>query len=289
MLVLHQAHPRYPSALRSLSRPPDRLWIDGTLPDAPYVAVVGTRAPDREGTRFSRDLGEALARAGVTVVSGAALGVDEAAHEGALAAGGRTIAVLGTGVDVVYPSTHRDLQARIAGQGALVSELGPGTPPRRSHFPERNRIVAALASATVVVQAGAKSGALSTAAEARRLGRTVVAVAWSPYDPRGEGTAVLLRSGARFAGSVPDVLAAVGIAASAAPGARPRPAAEPEDPAARAILATLSKGPLFLTQIVDETGLGPSDASRALLALALEGRIEETDFQRFGVVRTPRS
>jgi DNA processing protein len=288
VLVLGRGDPSYPAELHALGRPPERLWVQGTLPLGRAVAVVGTRAPDREGRRFARELGEALAGAGVVVVSGCALGIDAAAHEGALEAGGETIAILGTGVDVVYPAVHRALQERIAARGALVSELSPGTPPRREHFPQRNRIVAALSSATIVVQAGPRSGALSTAAIARRLGRPVVAVPWSPYEPRGEGTAALLRKGAAFAGSVADVLVVVGCAPNARTIAA-GPPAPPADPADAAIVAALSEGPLYLTEIVDETGLPASVAARKLFSLVQSGRVEETDFQRFGLVRSPRS
>jgi DNA processing protein len=181
--------PGYPATLEDLPDPPARLWLRAPADAArlaaclrpPLVAVVGARRATAAGTAFTRRLAADLAAAGVGVVSGLALGIDAAAHEGALEGRGRTLAVLGCGVDRTYPRANSGLADRIATDGAVVSEYEPGTPPAPWRFPARNRIVAALASATVVVEASGRSGALITAAVALELGRDVLAVPGSPW------------------------------------------------------------------------------------------------------------
>ena len=290
MTAVRRGDTGYPASLLALSRPPERLYLRGEPGLGPFISVVGTRGPDREGRRFAREVGAALARAGITVVSGGALGVDAAAHQGALEAGGRTVAVLGTGVDVAYPAEHRALFERIAEAGALASEHPPGPPPRRAHFPQRNRIVAALGAATVVVQAGHRSGALSTAAYASSLGRPIVAIPWSPYEPRGEGTARLIRAGASFAGSIGDVMRSLGLGGPCTRSpARARGRVVQPSLAGRAVLSALDQGPLYLAEIVDETSLAPEDVVREILTLTLEGLVEEVGFQRFGHAGPPRN
>jgi DNA processing protein len=184
--------PTFPAVLRQLSSTPDTLWVAGRLPPEgePAVAIVGARAATGAACRRAEALARAAVAAGYAVVSGGALGIDAAAHRGALAAGGRTYAVLGCGVDVVYPDRHASLFAEIAATGGLLTEHPPGTPPRGPHFPARNRLVAALAQATVVVEAQAVSGALITARMAGRLGRRVLAV------PGSAGCDALLATGA---------------------------------------------------------------------------------------------
>lgn len=186
----------YPGRLGDVSEPPPVLFGRGLLPVEPMVAVVGTRRADAVGLALAERLGGALAAAGRAVVSGGAAGIDAAAHRGALAAGGRTVAVLGCGVDVVFPRAHADLFAEIVARGALLSELLPGTPPRPGFFPTRNRIVAGLAEETIVVQAPARSGALLTAEHARRAGRRVRVVAPPEAGPLWAGNRSLLDAGA---------------------------------------------------------------------------------------------
>ncbi len=188
--------PGYPAALLDLPEPPPVLFLRGALPDGPRAAVVGTRRATPDALALAGRLAADLARRGVTIVSGGAAGIDAAAHLAALDAGGRTVAVLGTGVDVIFPRGHAGLFARIARQGALVSELLPGTGPRRGFFPTRNRIVAGLAAETIVVQAPLRSGACLTARAARRFGRPVrVVVPPVPDDPAWAGNAALLAEG----------------------------------------------------------------------------------------------
>jgi len=195
--------PRFPAALRLVVSPPDSLWYVGRLPQPaePLFAVVGARAATRSGCDRAFEIARGLTRTGAAIVSGGAFGIDAAAHEGSLAEGSPTFAVLGCGADVVYPDRHRQLFARIAKTGGLLSEYPPGTPPRRGQFPARNRLIAALAKAVIVVEAAFRSGALITAKLARDLGRPLFAVPGSP------GTDALVRAGyAVSASTAEDVL-----------------------------------------------------------------------------------
>lgn len=200
-----------PDCFRDLPHPPAGLWClgdPGSLDGAPklHVAIVGTREASAYGDRTARRLAAACARKGLVVVSGLARGVDAAAHRGALDAGGVTIAVNGTGVDVPYPVGHRDLLAQIARSGAVVSEMEPGTGARPGCFPRRNRLIAAVAEVTVVVEAGFKSGAIVTANLANELGRTIAVVPGQIDDPRAAGSNQLIRDGAQVIGDVDDLL-----------------------------------------------------------------------------------
>ena len=190
----------YPALLGGLQDAPLALFVVGNTHALalPAVAVVGTRHPSRDGARLAEQLGYELAGAGFAVVSGLALGVDAAAHRGALRAGGVTVAVMATGVDRVYPAVHRQLAADICRSGALVSEFSPGVAPRRHHFPRRNRTISGLSLATVVVEAGRPSGSLITASAAAQQGREVFAAPWSLYHPGGEGCVHLLADGAQL-------------------------------------------------------------------------------------------
>jgi DNA processing protein len=184
--------PTFPAALRQLPNPPRRLWATGRMPapDERLLAIVGARAATVAGCRAAERVAAAAVAAGYAVVSGGALGIDAAAHRGALAADGTTFAVLGCGIDIIYPDRHAALYEEIAERGGVMSEYQPGTEPRPGQFPARNRIVAALAEATVVVEAGRSSGALITVARAAELGRRVLAV------PGSAGCDRLLASGA---------------------------------------------------------------------------------------------
>lgn len=206
----------YPAALAALAGPPSPLYAVGELaclagaPEA-TVAIVGTRDASEYGLHVAEALGRAFAQAGAVVVSGLARGVDSAAHRGALAAGGRTVAVLGTGVDVPYPATNRSLHARIADCGLVVSENQPGRQAYPGCFPRRNRLIAALAKVTIVVEAPFKSGALNTASQALDLGRSVAAVPGQIGQHRCEGSNTLLRDGAHVLASLDDALALLGV------------------------------------------------------------------------------
>lgn len=218
----------YPAALAVLPLAPAVLYVRGTLPEGPALAVVGSRRADPYGRETAELLARELAAAGVVIVSGFALGIDEAAHRGALAAaGGRTVAVLGCGLDVDYPRGHRRLGDDIAARGAVVSEFPCALGARRHHFPIRNRIIAALALGTLVVQAAARSGSLVTARHALDLGREVFAVPGRIFDETALGPNLLLRDGAVLVQHPRDVLEVICPAALRAPGGG-APAAGPE-------------------------------------------------------------
>lgn len=209
LLLFHDA--AYPPLLREIAHPPLALFVEGKIEPLhrPIVAVVGSRAASPEYTDWARDLAADLVRGGLAVASGQARGIDAAAHRGALDAGGPTLAVLGTGTDVVYPPEHVELQRDIQRRGCVVSEFVPGTPPLAWHFPRRNRILAGLSKGVVVVQAEKRSGALITARHALSENRDVMAVPGCVTDPRSSGTHDLLRQGATLVEAVPDVFQAL--------------------------------------------------------------------------------
>ncbi|MGA0122529.1 MAG: DNA-processing protein DprA [Gaiellales bacterium] len=249
----------YPSRLRDLDRPPTALHLRppasaerlGLLLADPVVAVVGARQATAAGRGFAHRLAAELAAADVAVVSGLARGIDAAAHAGALARAGRTIAVLGCGIDRNYPAATAALARVIAREGAIVSEYAPGTPPAPFRFPERNRIVAALASCVIVVEAHARSGALITARLALELGRDVLAVPGAPWQPASAGALALLRDGAHPCLGVADALIALGID----PG-RSREGDPVLEDAARRLLACLRREQGSDALLARRAGLG---------------------------------
>lgn len=207
--------PDLPDCFRDLSRPPAGIWLLGdpeALLGAPegHVAIVGTREASPYGIRTAERLAAACARAGLVVVSGLARGVDAAAHRAALEAGGRTIGVQGTGVDVPYPAAHRTLHEALVRRGTVISEMEPGTRATPGCFPRRNRLIAALCRVTVVVEAGFKSGAINTASQALDLGRTVAAVPGRIDEAGSAGANLLIRDGAQVVTEVADLLALFG-------------------------------------------------------------------------------
>lgn len=203
----------YPGILREISSPPKQLYIKGELKDnRPLVAIVGSRKATRYGRAVTEQLAGELAGAGIGIVSGLALGVDAVAHRAALDAGGYTLAVLGCGIDNIYPATNRDLGEKILKSGgAIISEYPPGTPPLKQHFPARNRIVAGLAQAIVVTEAAERSGALITATFALESGREVMAVPGNINSPMSAGANGLIKSGATAVTDASDVMAALGL------------------------------------------------------------------------------
>jgi DNA processing protein len=232
------------------------------------VAMVGTRRATPYGQRVAREMAGALARAGACVVSGMALGIDAASHRAALAAGGTTIAVLGTGLDVTYPPAHRALQREIAAHGALVTELEPLWTGKRYTFPQRNRIIAALSAATIVVEAPARSGALITAEHALQLGRHVAAVPGPIDQPSSDGCNRLIRDGALLLASVEEALSLVGLT----PVAR-APRIDPDGDEGR-IWAALAAGPLDMDSLAARSGMPAVRCMRAVTTLELTGAIE---------------
>jgi DNA processing protein len=267
-----------PASLRSLPRPPAALYVRGRLPDdaVPRIAVVGTRTPSPGGREVAYTLGRDLARAGVVVVSGLARGIDAAAHQGAVDGGGITVGFLGSGIDVLYPRTSRILAAEMAAGGAVVSEYPPGVPPLGYQFVQRNRLVAGYTRGTVVVEAGARSGALITAGLALELGREVWAVPGDPLRPSCRGSNRLLRDGAGMVLDGRDLLAALGLLAAGdapASGARRPP---PPSEAERRVLRALEAGAGDAENLARRTGLGAGPLMEALSLLELDRRIVRT-------------
>jgi DNA processing protein len=219
--VLGWSHPSYPALLGRAYDPPPILYVRGEVPLAedqtPAIAIVGARAASPQGRALARALGRDLAQAGATVVSGLARGIDTAAHEGALVARGRTVAVLGSALDRLYPRENASLAEAIAGSGAVVSEFPFGTEPLASNFPRRNRVLAAWSRAVIVVEAAARSGALITARYALDEGREVMAVPGHPGHRGSEGTNQLLKDGAALVRHAQDVAAELGLELSPAP------------------------------------------------------------------------
>jgi DNA processing protein len=262
--------PSFPRALLTCPSPPRRIWLRGDerVLDHPCVAIVGTRTATSYGERIAHDLARALAVAGACVVSGLARGIDAAAHRGALDAGGATVAVLGTGVDVSYPRGHARLQGEIAERGLLVSELPPADPAHGGSFPRRNRIIAALSAVTVVVEAGVKSGALITAAHALELGRSVAAVP-GPIDvPQAQGSNELLRDGAIPITSIADVVTLLGLDTPV------RRVDIPVEGSERLLWDALGKGAADLDTLCARMALPVHEGMAAVSALEMRGLIE---------------
>jgi len=283
-------HPDYPAALAAIFDPPPVLWARGHFESLhhPAVAIVGSRAGSAYALAVAERLAADLASRGVVIVSGLARGVDSAAHRGALAASGRTVAVLGCGADVVYPAEHRALAAEVVSNGAIVSELEPGTAPRAHFFPRRNRIISGLVRAVVIVEAGEKSGSLITARSALEQGREVLAVPGNVLNDRNRGGHALLRDGAKIVESADDIFEEIAMPVPAAPARRLEPEVKPgaigaEDP----VLASLPAGEACdLDGISERSGLTTARLLSRLLDLELRGRVRRLGGGRFARVDT---
>jgi DNA processing protein len=285
--ALEREAAEYPALLRSLPAAPATLQVRGRLvaSDALAVAVVGSRRATPYGLGVAETMAADLAARGVTIVSGLARGVDSAAHRGALRVGGRTIAVLGSGVDVVYPPENRRLADEIADHGALLSQFAPGTPPLPQNFPTRNAVIAGLSLAVVVVEAAERSGSLITARLAAELGREVLAVPGRVTAPESRGANRLIQDGAALALGWEDVVAAlpdrwkscIDTAAKMAPAA----AAPVESEPGRTILSLLGEDPIDIDRVIERSGLGAARVSAALLDLELNGRVRQIEGKRF--------
>lgn len=268
----------YPPLLLETADPPLLLYAigDTALLMRPSIAIVGSRNPTPQGAENARGFAEALGRAGLTVVSGLALGIDAAAHEGALDAGAPTLAVIGTGIDIVYPTRHAELCQRIAAHGLVVSEFPLGAPPLPAHFPQRNRIIAGLSLGTLVVEAALRSGSLITARLAAEAGREVFALPGSIHAPLARGCHELIREGAKLALTAQDVLDELRIAAPPVAA----PAVEdpvPDDP----LLRVLGHDPMGFDDIAARTGMSAAALSARLLDLEMEGHVARLPGQRF--------
>jgi len=266
----------FPAALETIPDPPLVLWLRGTLPEGPALAVVGARRASARALACARGFAAEIARAGIAVISGLAYGIDAAAHEGALDGRGRTVGVLASGVDQVTPRGQRALAERIlASGGAWLSEHPPGTGAHARHFPERNRLISGLAAATLIMEAREKSGSLWTARHALEQGRDVLVVPGPIDTDLCRGTNRLLRDGATPILEPADAIEAVlgPLARTAPPVARAVGEAAAENGPGAAILAALADGPLELDALIRALGLGPAALSAALVELELEGRI----------------
>lgn len=298
--VMTLADGDYPANLLQTEDPPLVLYLMGQVP-APWpagIAVVGSRNPTPQGLANARQFSRNFAQAGLTVVSGMALGIDGAAHEGALegAAPGQlaTIAVVGTGLDRVYPRHHLELARRIAQRGLLVSEYPLGTPPLPPNFPKRNRIISALSQGTLVVEAALRSGSLITARQAAEQGREVFAIPGSIHSTQSRGCHALLKQGAKLVESAQDVLEELPLPDGhklAARAERGKDGAEPapgdDDAPQDSLLAALGYDPVTLDALVARTGIAPAELQAKLLELELEGEVSRLPgglFQRVGFV-----
>lgn len=286
--------PEYPEAFCDLADAPCVFRVVGELPVLRRtIAIVGTRRADDEALDYAHTIAREAALRGIVVVSGGAVGIDRAAHEGAIEGGGRTIVVLPTGLDAPYPDSNADLFARVVQAGCLLTETDDGAPPQSGRFLTRNRLVAVLGQSLVVVQAPARSGALSTARLARRLGRKVFAVPASPWDPRGSGNLRLLEGGARICARPADVLSDTGTAGG---GVRKSPtvsAPEANDfsnlsHAEQNILHELSGRARHADELCRSTGIPAFQVQRSILRLLVRGLVEEKPGGRYQSCRARR-
>ncbi len=274
--------PLYPPLLAATAGAPPVLYVLGN-PDAlaaRQIAMVGARSATAAGRATAHELAAAFVRAGIAVTSGLAVGIDAASHEGALAAEGATLAVCAHGLDRLYPREHEALARRIRERGALVSRLPPGAPPRRAHFPQRNRILSGLALATLVVEAARGSGSLITAHYAMQHGRPVFAVPGSVRSPLSGGCHELIRQGARLAGSAADVLRDLRISLPDQKLARgpavertTAPEGPPLDKDSEILLDALGFEPVSISTLAERTGLASGCIASTLLILELRGRV----------------
>lgn len=278
--LLTLADPRYPPRLAAIPDPPPVLYLRGDpeVLQYPALAIVGTRHPTPAGQEIAHDFARHLAASGLVIVSGLAVGIDGAAHSGALAGGGLTVAAAGTGVDRIYPARHQELARRIAVEGALLSELPVGTRPSRSAFPRRNRILAGLCVGTLVVEAAVRSGSLITARLALEQDREVFAIPGSIHNPVARGCHRLIRQGAKLVETADDVLEELApligqhLAAATAPEREPE-AEKADDPEYARLLACLDWEPRGVDDLAARTGLAAGDLASMLLRLELEGRV----------------
>ena len=275
--------PEYPLLLRQTPDPPPVLFVKGDpeLLALPGVAVVGARAASSYGLRVTRNLARRLAAAGLVVTSGLALGVDATAHKGALEAGGKTIAVLGCGLDICYPAHNRKLQKEIAAKGLLVSEYPFGTRADRFRFPARNRIISGISRGVLVVEAGERSGSLITARIALEQGREVFAVPGSIDSSRSRGAHMLLKQGARLVQDENDVLAELEMAVAPDAGKKEGRTAAWLGENEKKVLSRLDAYPQSVEEIKAATGIDMASLNQALLMLELEGLAEVLPGRRY--------
>lgn len=294
--LITYGEPRYPCMLAETGQPPPVLFASGQLDrlNSPCCAIVGSRNASANGRRFARELSLALGGAGWTVVSGLARGIDTAAHEAACAAG--TVAVMATGLDVIYPAENAQLAARIVETGCLLTEMPPGTQPRAELFPRRNRLIAGLSAGVAVVEAALRSGSLITARLANEMGREVFAMPGSPYDPRSQGTNRLIQDGATLLGSASEITMLLpghragrqGLFDGAAnPVLQPPPAPVADgisETTRQLVMELLGPDPVEADLLIRESGLSLRQVQEILIELDLAGRLERHPGQRVSLI-----
>ncbi|RJR16968.1 MAG: DNA-protecting protein DprA [Desulfobacteraceae bacterium] len=283
--------PGYPPALKEIPDPPMLFYIRGQpMPsDKPLVAVVGSRSPTSYGIKSAQEIAEGLAAEGVGVVSGLATGIDSAAHNGCLKARGFTVAVMGTGIDIIYPASNRYLFERIAEEGCIVTEFPTGTPPEGKNFPKRNRIISGLAMGVVVVEAAKKSGSLITAAMALEQGREVFAVPGSIQSSKSAGTHFLLKHGAALVEKADDIIAALGIGKGKIYNSNGRALTELEADLGedeKIMLDILEPYPIHIDSIIQKVDMEPGRVLAILLQMELKGMVTQLSGKMF--IRTGR-
>ena len=275
----------YPARLREIDQPPPVLYLRGEyLPDDIFaVGIVGTRRVTPYGRQVTEEIASFLAANGITVVSGLARGVDAVAHTAALKAGGRTIGVLGSGVDRIYPPEHRALAEQMAERGAVVSDYAPGTPPDASNFPPRNRIISGLSLAVVVIEAGETSGALITAEFAAEQGREVFAVPGSILAPQSKGTNKLIQNGAQLLLTASDLMQALNLTRMGEHKAARK--ILPSDEVEAKLLAALGEQPIHVDELGNQTGLPIEKVSATLTLMELKGMVRQVGGMHYVSIR----
>ena len=282
--IIPLGDPRYPEALLETADPPLVLYAQGRneLLQSRGIAIVGSRNPTPQGLDNARAFAAALSGGGMTIVSGLALGIDGAAHAGALTGPGSTIAVVGTGLDRVYPKRHHELAHRIAREGLMLSEYSLGTLPLNQNFPQRNRVIAGLTRGTLVVEAAMQSGSLITARLASEAGRDVFAIPGSIHSPQARGCHWLIKQGAKLVDGAQDILEELGPCAPTATRIGDPSPREPEDP----LLESMGYEPVSLEALVARSGSSAADLNTRLLELELDGQVARLPgqlFQRVGL------
>ncbi len=277
----------YPTMLRQLANRPTLLYIRGQLlaADEKCLGVVGTRKASKYGWDAAHRLSNALAQQGITIVSGLAQGIDAAAHRGALSAGGRTIAVVGNGIDIIYPRDNSDLAEEIVEKGAMISELPIGTPPVGTNFPQRNRIISGISHGVLVAEAPERSGALNTVSHASAQGRDVFAVPHNIFSVNGRGCNLLIQDGAKLVKDVNDILDELNITHFAAQTAIQVEQIQPANETESVILSQLDVDPTHVDDIVRQTQLPTATVTSTLALLELKGLAESAGAMQYCLAR----
>jgi DNA processing protein len=274
--------PEYPGSLKEIDDPPCVLYVKGSLDDLqPSVAIVGTRSPSQYGKEMAYNLARSLSAQGISIISGLARGIDREAHLGAIEGSSKTVAVLGSGIDVIYPKEHAQLYNKIASQGAVVTELPPGTNPDAKNFPRRNRIISGLAQGVVVVEATLKSGAIITSRYANEQGRIVMAVPGNVTNVRSQGTHNLIRQGAVLVQDAADVLTEIAPQIKGLLNEFKPTCMQTDD-----ILNAISASPLNMDEIALHLNLDITEASRRVSMLELAGAIRRIEGNRYTIRST---